>query len=95
MSGDASGLGWFENAEADAVDGEVVLLLAIHKARVTEHAEMVRDRDDFRFQTVGQLAHVQRAGSQSVDREHQRTQPIRVHRAGAGGMLVSGDALID
>ncbi len=98
MFGDPRGLPSFEDPFVDAVDDKATLLFAIHKSRMTKHTEMVRDRDDFGFQTVGQLAHVQWADSQSVDdfdpqRFTERTQLFRtmVRLQRVGSHVVSVD----
>ncbi len=67
MFGDPCGLRSLEDFFVEAVDDKAALLLAFYKARVAENAQVVRDGDDFQFQTVGQFTHVHRADSERVD----------------------------
>ena len=67
MLGDPCGLRSLEDPFVDAVDDKAALLFAFHKASVAENSQVMRNGDDFQFQTVGQLAHVHRADSERVD----------------------------
>ncbi len=65
--GNPRGLRSFEDPFVEAVNNEAAFLFSFHEARVAENSQVVRDGDDLQFQTVGQFAHVQRAGPQRVD----------------------------
>ena len=67
MLGDPRGLRSLKDFFVETVDDEAAFLLALDEARVAKNAQMVRDGDDFQFQTVGQFTHVHRADSQRVD----------------------------
>lgn len=67
MFGDPRGPRSLEDFFVKAVNDETAFLLALDEARVAENTQVVRDGDDFQFQTVSQLADVHRTDSQRVD----------------------------
>lgn len=67
MFGDPRGLCSLENFFVKAVDDEAAFLFAFNESRVAENTQVMRDCDDFQFQTVSQFAHVHRTDSQRVN----------------------------